>query len=135
MTTDNAGNAFTSAAITVRVDNTAPDRRRHRPGRGARTSAARSRSRATPPIPVPASPPSSSSARRPAPARWTNQAASWDTTTVADGLYDLRVTTTDNAGNAFTSAAITIRVDNTLPTGSVTAPGERRRDRRAADRR
>ena len=53
---------------------------------------------------------------------WTNQAASLDTTTVADGQYDLRVITTDNAGNAFTSATITIRVDNTLPTGTVTAP-------------
>ncbi|HYK06325.1 MAG TPA: Ig-like domain-containing protein, partial [Gaiellaceae bacterium] len=53
---------------------------------------------------------------------WTNQAASFDTTTVADGQYDLRVTTTDDAGNAFTSAATTIRIDNTLPTGSVTAP-------------
>ena len=53
---------------------------------------------------------------------WTNQTASFDTTTLTDGQYDLRVTTTDNAGNPFTSAAITIRVDNTLPTGSITAP-------------
>ena len=30
--------------------------------------------------------------------------ASWDTTAQADGDYDLRVVTTDNAGNAFTSA-------------------------------
>src|SRR4029079_245590 len=53
---------------------------------------------------------------------WTNQAASFDTTLIPDGLVDLRVTTTDNAGNAFTSAAITVRIDNTLPTGAVTAP-------------
>ncbi len=47
----------------------------------------------------------------------------WDTTAVADGLYDLRVITTDNAGNTFTSALVTnVRVDNTNPTGSVTAP-------------
>jgi hypothetical protein len=39
----------------------------------------------------------------------------WDTTAVADGQYDLRVVTTDNAGNAFTSPTITVRVDNTAP--------------------
>ena len=53
---------------------------------------------------------------------WTNQAASWNTALQADGQYDVRVVTTDNAGNVFTSPAITIRVDNTDPTGSVTAP-------------
>jgi hypothetical protein len=48
---------------------------------------------------------------------------SWDTTTFADGLYDLRVITSDNVGNPFTSATIaSVRVDNTAPTGSVTAP-------------
>ena len=55
---------------------------------------------------------------------WTNQAASWDTTAQADGQYDLRVVTTDNAGNTFTSATITVRVDNTNPTGSITAPAD-----------
>ena len=53
---------------------------------------------------------------------WTSQAASWDTTAQADGDYDLRVVTTDNAGNAFTSAAITVTVDNTDPSLSVVAP-------------
>ena len=47
----------------------------------------------------------------------------WDTTTYTDGLYDLRVITTDNVGNTFTSATIAnVRVDNTAPTGSITAP-------------
>ena len=53
---------------------------------------------------------------------WTNQAATWNTTLLSDGLYDLRVVTTDNAGGSFTSPTITVRVDNTAPTGSVTAP-------------
>src|SRR5207302_735280 len=44
----------------------------------------------------------------------------WDTTGVADGLYDLRVVTTDNVSNTFTSALVTnVRVDNTLPTNSL----------------
>jgi hypothetical protein len=54
---------------------------------------------------------------------WTNQTASWDTTVQADGQYDLRVLTTDNAGNTHTSAAITVRVDNTAPTATMGNPG------------
>jgi prepilin-type N-terminal cleavage/methylation domain-containing protein len=41
---------------------------------------------------------------------------SWNTSGVADGLYDLRVVTTDNAGNVFTSPLVQVRVDNTAPT-------------------
>ena len=53
----------------------------------------------------------------------TPYATTWDTTTFTDGLYDLRVITTDNVGNTFTSATIAnVRVDNTAPTGSITAP-------------
>jgi Bacterial Ig domain len=43
---------------------------------------------------------------------------SWSTGAVADGLYDLRATTTDTAGNQFTSALVTVRVQNNpKPTG------------------
>ena len=41
--------------------------------------------------------------------------ASWDTTSVSDGDYDLRVTTDDDAGNSFSSATRTVTVDNTDP--------------------
>ena len=61
---------------------------------------------------------------------WTNIGAAdttspysvaWDTTLVADGLYDLRVVTTDDVGNTFTSPLVTnVRVDNTLPTNVLT---------------
>ena len=47
---------------------------------------------------------------------------SWDTTPLADGDYDLRVLTTDQAGNTFTSATRTVTVDNTAPSVTVTAP-------------
>src|SRR5262249_26283169 len=63
---------------------------------------------------------------------WSNQgsadttapfAVTWTTTTsTPDGLYDLRAITTDKAGNTFTSTVTNLRVDNTAPTGSVTAP-------------
>ena len=51
-----------------------------------------------------------------------SQAASWDTTLVADGLYDLHVTATDVAGNSTTSALVTTRVDNTPPALNFTTP-------------
>jgi hypothetical protein len=41
----------------------------------------------------------------------------WNSATGPDGQYDLRVITTDNAGNTFTSSVITVTVDNTAPTG------------------
>ena len=130
-TTDNAGNAFTSTAITIRVDNTLPTGAVTAPAAGANV-------RGTIALSSNSADAGSGVAtvqfqRSPAGAgSWTNQAAGFDTTAVADGQYDLRVTTTDNAGNAFTSTAITIRVDNTLPTGVVTAPANGSRDRCAA---
>lgn len=48
--------------------------------------------------------------------------ASWATTGTSDGLYDVRVITTDRAGSTATSATVNVRVDNTLPTGSITSP-------------
>jgi chitinase len=49
---------------------------------------------------------------------------SWDTTGVADGLYDLQAIATDVAGNAAASTAVTSRrVDNTAPAVSLTDPG------------
>ncbi len=49
---------------------------------------------------------------------------SWDTTSVTDGQYYLRVTTLDSAGNSVSSGdtAVRVRVDNTNPTGDLTAP-------------
>src|SRR5205823_3895481 len=41
------------------------------------------------------------------------------------GLYDLRATATDNAGNSTTSSAVTnVRVDNTAPATSSNAPAQ-----------
>jgi hypothetical protein len=55
--------------------------------------------------------------------QWTDVAASWDTTMVADGLYDLRVVVSDRAGNTTASAPIQERrVDNAAPGVQITAP-------------
>src|SRR5947207_9674848 len=53
---------------------------------------------------------------------FTTQPASWDTTLGSDGLYDLRVTATDVAGNSTTSTLVTTRVDNTAPALTFSTP-------------
>ena len=47
---------------------------------------------------------------------------SWNTTSLTDGDYDLRVLTTDEAGNTFASPTRTVTVDNNAPSVTVTAP-------------
>ena len=42
----------------------------------------------------------------------------WNTTTYADGQYDVRVVTTDKSGNTFTSAAVMAEVQNSAPTAT-----------------
>ena len=127
--TDNAGNSTTSATVTNRrVDNTAPSASLDDPGANLRATVTLSST---------ASDAGSGVATRtyqhsPAGAgTWTTTPAAFDTTGVTDGLYDLRVIVTDNAGNSTTSATVANRrVDNTNPTGSVTAPaGGQRRQR------
>ncbi len=126
VTTDNAGNIFTSGVTTVRVDNTLPTGSITSPAAAAdvRASITLASDSADPVVSGSASGVATVVFQR-SPAglgTWTNQAASWNTTLQADGQYDIRVVTTDNTGNVFTSPPITIRVDNTAPTGSVTAP-------------
>ena len=134
ITTDNAGNTFTSATIAnVRVDNTNPT--------GAVTAPAAAANVRGASVSVTANSADGGSGvanalfqRSPAGAgTWTTIGAAdtsspygvtWDTTAVTDGLYDLRVITTDNAGNTFTSATIAnVRVDNTVPTQSLALTG------------
>jgi hypothetical protein len=59
-------------------------------------------------------------------ATWTTIGTSWNTTSVADGTYDLRAHATDNAGNPGNSTLRTIIVDNTAPAlvSSTPADGE-----------
>ena len=121
--TDNAGNQTTSATVANRrVDNTAPAASMDDPGANLRGTVTLSST---------ASDAGSGIATRtyqhsPAGAdTWTTTPAAFDTTAVTDGLYDLRVTVTDNAGNQTTSATVANRrVDNTNPTGSLSAPSD-----------
>jgi hypothetical protein len=47
---------------------------------------------------------------------------SWNTTTVTAGAHTLYAIATDTAGNTATSTTISVTVDNTAPTASLTAP-------------
>jgi hypothetical protein len=53
---------------------------------------------------------------------WTSIPANWNTTTVADGAYQLRARATDNAGNTATSTVRDVTVDNTAPSFVSAAP-------------
>ncbi|HEY8723220.1 MAG TPA: Ig-like domain-containing protein [Gaiellaceae bacterium] len=52
---------------------------------------------------------------------WTSVPASFDTTTKADGDYDLRSVATDLVGNVGYSAPVTTKIDNTPPTATLDA--------------
>jgi hypothetical protein len=115
--TDLAGNSFTSAPITVDVDATAPGVTLNNPGSpvsGTISLSASTTGDAT----------SVTFSRSPAgAATWTAigtdgsapYAASFNTTTVGDGLYDLRAVVTDAVGNTSQSVVGGIRVDNFIP--------------------
>ena len=126
--TDEAGNTLDSAAQTVLVDNTNPTGSLTAPADGAELSGtvAVSSDSADSGSGV-----ASAEFQRPAGGgAWTTigtdvnapYSVDWGTTALGDGDYDLRVVTTDEAGNTFTSATRTVLVDNTAPIVSLTAP-------------
>ena len=119
--TDNAGNSTASAVVEDRmVDNTAPSATMNDPGAYLRgtvglTSNVSDAGSGVASVAYQRSPANAGT--------WTSVPASWNTTSVADGLYDLRVVVTDNAGNSTTSAAVEDRtVDNTKPGLSTSDP-------------
>jgi chitinase len=63
---------------------------------------------------------------------WTDvcaaQACAWDTTQVPDGLYDVRITATDEADNTASTVVAGRRVDNTAPTLTLIDPGAKAHD-------
>ncbi len=121
---DLVGNEATSAAsVTVQVDTAAPSVTLNDPGAnlaGTVTLSATATDAASGIASVVFQ-------RSPADAgTWTTITGSWDTTSVADGLYDLRAIATDAAGNATTSAVVEDRrVDNVSPDTTIdSAPAD-----------
>jgi hypothetical protein len=120
--TDNAGNVTTSTPATnVRVDNTPPDAVMDSPGPAVRGSVALTHSSTDGGSGI--EPTSVQFEYRELPAGpWTPTAASWDTSALAEGQYELRVSVEDRAGNAASSPPETTIVDNTPPTVDFTVP-------------
>lgn len=120
---DATGNHTTSVAVSVTVDNTAPTV-------AVTSPAASAHARGTVGLTVAASDNNAVASIQykldgtnlGSPVTATPFSASWDSTTAADGSHTLTAVATDTAGNATTSAGVTVVVDNTAPTVSVISP-------------
>src|SRR5690242_11250228 len=118
--TDKAGNVEASPSVVAsrRIDNTAPSATMQSPGDPVRgtvslTSSTSDGGSGVDTVTYELAPHGGS---------FNTQPASWDTTLGADGLYDLRVSVTDHAGNSTTSALVTTRADNTPPALTFSSP-------------
>ena len=124
--TDLAGGSATSAVVTVTVDNDAPVVTLGDPGTDLRGTVSLGATSSGDTAQV-------TFERRPAGGgAWTSIGTDasvpfttdFDTTAVADGLYELRAVALDGSGNTGTSPVRTVRLDNTVPSGSLTAPAD-----------
>jgi hypothetical protein len=122
---DKAGFTYTTATITVRIDNTAPSSATlANPGSVVKGAVTLSGTAADAGSGVTAW----TAQYRVSPSgTWTDicsdatasYSCSWATTGVADGTYDLRAVARDQAGNTTASTVVAaVRVDNTPPTGT-----------------
>ncbi|HVP75879.1 MAG TPA: Ig-like domain-containing protein, partial [Gaiellaceae bacterium] len=121
--TDPAGNSTTSAPVTVNVDNHAPSPTVNNPGAAVS---------GTPTISATTDADTSTvefQYRLQGGSSWTSIATvgppfstPFTTTSLSDGTYELRAIATDQAGHVGTSPIVTVLVDNTNPTGSITTP-------------
>ena len=123
--TDLAGNTFTSPSITVNIDSTAPTVSLNNPGSPLSGTVALSASTAGDATTVVFS-------RSPAgAASWSTigtdgsapYGASFDTTAIPDGLYDLRAVVNDAVGNTSQDVIAGVRIDNFVPIVVSTSPG------------
>jgi hypothetical protein len=128
-TTDAAGNSTISATVPVLVDNTAPTGSLTAPAPNANlagtvtlSASASDTGSGVASVAFQRAPTGSSTWTTIATDTTTPYTAAWNTTGSADGQYNLRVATTDAAGNTTTSATVPVLVGNSLPSGSLTSP-------------
>jgi hypothetical protein len=119
LATDNAGYTRTSTVAARTVDNTAPAVTLADPGSVLHGTVALSGTASDGSVKL--------QYRVASTGAWTDICAAatcnWNTAGVTDGLYDLRIVSTDAAGNAGTATLASRRVDNTAPTVALTDPG------------
>ena len=122
--TDVAGNVTEGAPVGPRrIDNTPPTASLNDPGANLRGAVNLSSVVDDPPGPPVASGVSVVMYEALIGGVWTGISQTWATTSVPDGVYDLRVVVADVAGNTTTSAVVAgRRVDNTPPDTSHNAP-------------
>ena len=121
LVTDNAGNQTIDTIVNRRIDNTPPSASMSDPGAYVRGSVDFASTSSDPGGSGVASVAFEKSLA--GVGTYTSVAATWNTTPADDGLYDLHIVVTDNAGNVATSAPRTnVRVDNTAPNVSITSP-------------
>ena len=121
--TDNAGNTTNSSVVTTTVDNTPPSVIFSSPAGGSVVSGTVALD-ATASDSFPANPAVGFAYKLHSdpPSAYTSTPASWNTAAIDDGLYDLRATASDAAGNATQVENTSILADNFPPTISITAP-------------
>jgi hypothetical protein len=120
--TDNVGNTVSPGTVSVTVDNTNPTGSITAPSNGlagATTTVSSNSADATAGIAAAQfqySPQGAGTWTAIATDATTPYSVAWNTTGLTDGgSYDLRVISTDNASNTFTSPTMTVTVDNTPP--------------------
>jgi hypothetical protein len=127
--TDTGGHTATSTTLTRTVDNTVPSTTMTDPGTPLRGTVGLNATAADPGSA--ASGLASVAIQYGTGGSWTTvctrtsspASCSLNTTTVTDGVYDVRSLATDRAGNTATSTVTSRRIDNTAPTSTVTDPG------------
>ena len=123
--TDGAGNTTTSAGVSVIVDNSPPTVSLTTPSSGAdlrgtvtvSATAGASFGVAITSVQFQLDGANLGAAETSAP-----YSVAWDTTTATGGAHTLKIIATDGAGNTTTTASVSVTVDNTPPTVSITAP-------------
>ena len=122
--TDAAGNSTTSSSVTVTVDNTAPTVSMTVPAGGATVSGSTTAVSATAAdnVAVVGVQFKLDGVNLNAEDTTSPYSITWDTTTTTNASHSLTAVARDAAGNTTTSAAVTVTVDNSAPTVSVSAP-------------
>jgi hypothetical protein len=125
--TDRAGNSSSGATVTVHVDATAPTVALQDPGTplaGSVTLNASVGGSGATQVAFSVSPAGANVWKQIAVDPMAPWSTPFNTTTVADGLYDLRAVVSDSLGNTSQSVRNNIRIDNTAPTLVSSSPAD-----------
>jgi len=124
---DNAGNVRTTTPITVHIDSTAPTVTLANPGANLSGTVGLTATTVGPDavsVSFEVSPAGANTWQTISTDNASPWTASFDTHTVADGLYDIRAKAVDALGNVGSSLRTGIRIDNTAPSITAASPAD-----------